>query len=199
MTDIDSLRADERAERGEPKRLYPSIAAWCDHCHLANMTWWRDPVTGNSIERDRGELMMLAISEIAEAMEGERKGKKDDHLPHRPAVEVELADALIRIFDYAGAYGLDMTLFTPEGSLNDIAKHCAEESPLKVRNKGDFLRGICQSLCAFQPHIAMVKIFRYAGTFGYDLDGAIREKLDYNASRIDHKPEHRAAEGGKKW
>jgi hypothetical protein len=35
-------------------------------------------------------------------MEGERKNLMDDHLPHRRSAEVELADALIRIFDYAG-------------------------------------------------------------------------------------------------
>ena len=53
----------------------------------------------------------------------------DDHLPHRPIVEVELADALIRILDFAGMKG-------------------------------------------------------------YDLGGAVREKLDYNRTRSDHKKEN---------
>ena len=37
---------------------------------------------------------MLIVSEIAEAMEGERKDLMDDKLPHRKMAEVELADAL---------------------------------------------------------------------------------------------------------
>lgn len=107
-------------------------------CHEANATWWKDPNTGEPIERNRGELLMLIVSEIAEAMEGERKGLMDDKLPHRRMAEVELADAIIRIFDYAGG-------------------------------------------------------------FGYDLQGAFVEKMEYNSSRADHKPEHRLSSGGKKW
>jgi hypothetical protein len=44
---------------------------------------------------------MLMVSELAEAMEGHRKGLMDDKLPHRTALEVELADCLIRILDAA--------------------------------------------------------------------------------------------------
>lgn len=80
--------------------------------------------------------LCLIHSEISEAMEGHRKGLMDDHLPHRSMVEVELADAVIRIADLAGALGLD-------------------------------------------------------------LGGAIAEKMTYNATRADHKPEARAAQGGK--
>ena len=76
--------------------------------HAENEKWWRNPATGDRIERNKGECLMLIVSEISEAMEGERKGLMDDHLPHRRAAEVELADALIRIFDYAGAHGYDL-------------------------------------------------------------------------------------------
>jgi len=51
---------------------------------------------------------MLCVSELAEAMEGHRKDLPDDKLPHRSMFEVELADCLIRIFDLAGGYGLDL-------------------------------------------------------------------------------------------
>lgn len=52
--------------------------------------------------------LCLVHSEISEAMEGARKNRMDDHLPHRKALEVELADAMIRILDLAGAYELDL-------------------------------------------------------------------------------------------
>ena|ERR1035437_6244792 len=107
-------------------------------CHGANQTWWHDPKTGERLNRNKGELLMLIVSEISECMEGERKDLMDDKLPHRKMAEVELADALIRIFDYAGAHG-------------------------------------------------------------YDLDGAVAEKLAFNAERLDHKPEARLAVGGKQW
>ena len=77
-------------------------------CHEANKRWWHDPTTGEYLFRNRGEMLMLIVSEISEAMEGERKQLADDKLPHRRMAEVELADALIRIFDYAGGLGYDL-------------------------------------------------------------------------------------------
>jgi NTP pyrophosphatase (non-canonical NTP hydrolase) len=47
-------------------------------------------------------------SELSEAFEGWRKNKQDDHLPLRKSLEVELADAMIRILDFAGENGLDL-------------------------------------------------------------------------------------------
>lgn len=76
--------------------------------HKANVTWWTDLKTGQRKERNVGELLMLATSELAEAMEGHRKNLQDDKLPHRKMFEVELADCLVRIFDMAGGLGLDI-------------------------------------------------------------------------------------------
>ncbi|MDO8903995.1 hypothetical protein [Hydrogenophaga sp.] len=54
------------------------------------------------------QKLCLTHSEVSEAMEGHRKGLMDDKLPHRQMIEVELADAVIRIADLAGALRLDL-------------------------------------------------------------------------------------------
>lgn len=89
-------------------------------------------------KREIGTLLMLVVSEVAEAMEGDRKNLMDDKLPHRTMLEVELADTLIRIFDIAGSKNLDLA-------------------------------------------------------------GAVREKLEFNKNRADHKLENRLLENGKKY
>lgn len=79
--------------------------ALVNQCHdLAYAAgWWN-----NSKQRNIAEALCLIHSEISEALEGYRKDKKDEHLPHHQSITVELADAIIRICDLAG--GLELPL-----------------------------------------------------------------------------------------
>lgn len=135
-----SIAAKPNPNNTEIKDEYAEqLNNFSDLCYSlsANGGWWTDLETGEPLVRNKGEMLMLMVTEIAEAMEGVRKGLPDDKLPHRSMEEVELADVMIRLFDYAGG-------------------------------------------------------------FGFDLGGAFIEKLQYNRTREDHKLENRKKDGGKK-
>ncbi len=109
--------------------------------HAQNVAkgWWNSPA-GHSVDDLNVCATKIALihSEVSEMLEGLRKGHADDHLPDLTMEEVEAADILIRLFDYAGARGLR-------------------------------------------------------------LNEAFVKKLVYNDHRADHKPDARAADGGKKF
>ena len=91
---------------------------------------WYHNLDGTPRQRNVGEMLCLVHSEISEAMEGHRKGLQDDHLPDRPMVEVELADAIIRIFDLAGFLGLDL-----EGAYRDKRAYNDQRADHKLENR----------------------------------------------------------------
>jgi len=108
----------------------------CSHTHLANKKWWHDPQTGQPIQRNVGEMLMLCVSELAEAMEGHRKGLKDDKLPTRTMLEVELADCIIRIFDISAGLGLDLGgAYVEKMAYNSIRADHKPENRIKEGGK----------------------------------------------------------------
>lgn len=107
-----------------------SLAQLMQECHEANINWWKDLETGELKKRNVGELLMLCVSELAEALEGHRKDLQDDKLPHRKMFEVELADCLIRIFDLAGALNLDL-----EGAYLEKMEYNKNRADHKIENR----------------------------------------------------------------
>jgi hypothetical protein len=82
---------------------------WLDALQLAiheeNKKWWVDK-DGNPLERNKSEMIALMHSELSECLEGVRKSLPDTHLPQYSMELVELADTIIRIFDYAEGHKL---------------------------------------------------------------------------------------------
>jgi hypothetical protein len=160
--------------------------------HAKNAKWWHDIVTGQPLKRNKGELLMLVITELAEAVEGIRKNLMDDHLPHRKMEEVEMADAVIRLLDYCGGFGVKISGFG--GIVFSVGN-----------NKAESVLEICYSVCDasnFNDHMigyVIRNIENYCIIFGLDLWGAVAEKMEYNMHRADHKAEARLADGGKKF
>lgn len=108
------------------------------HAIARESGWWKeyDEMPQQYRKHFIAGKIALMHSEVSEGLEGFRRRKMDEHLPHRPSQEVEFADTIIRILDQA------------------------------------------QEL-------------------GFDIEGAIIEKMAYNSVRPDHKPEARAAQDGK--
>lgn len=94
--------------------------------------WWLDLETGKSLigRRNMGEMLALVHSEISEALEAHRKNLADDKLPHRNGLEVELADAVIRIADIAGAHNLDVA-----GAIQEKLRYNATRQDHKIENR----------------------------------------------------------------
>lgn len=101
-----------------------------DACHGAakKSGWWAEGDT--EIKFHFSNKLCLIHSEVSEAMEGDRKNLMDTHLPNRPMREVELADAVIRIFDLAGGYNLDIA-----GAIFEKLRYNAKREDHKLENR----------------------------------------------------------------
>jgi NTP pyrophosphatase (non-canonical NTP hydrolase) len=90
----------------EPPVVTKIINDLCKTIHEKNVAagWW-DAADNPLVVPTK---LMLIVSELAEAMEGDRKSIPDTHLTHRSMLSVELADAIIRIADLAGFLNIQL-------------------------------------------------------------------------------------------
>jgi hypothetical protein len=103
---------------------------------VANLKWWQDPITKEPIERNTGELLMLAVTELAEALEGDRKNLQDDKLPEYKMFDVEVVDCIIRLLDIA-AHRIPKLgeIFEAKMAFNAIRKDHTHEARLAEGGK----------------------------------------------------------------
>tara|TARA_R110001592_G_scaffold190667_1_gene436674 strand:- start:304 stop:825 length:522 start_codon:yes stop_codon:yes gene_type:complete len=163
------------------------------HAQNKDMGWWDEP-------RQFSTFVCLFHSELSEAMEGDRKGLMDDHLPEYEMFWVELADFVIRCMDWLGS--------NDHNGLNDNFLIIKEDtSPIKLI--ADMHWNISSSYESDQngDHSerdawitdAVHTCFGFAKAKKFGIYSIILEKVEYNKHRADHKRENRAKTGGKKY
>lgn len=187
----------------------PELMALRDELHgnAVARGWWSDLSTGQRIERNFAELLMLENTEITEAHEGWQHDHMDDKLPHRQMVEVELADYVIRALDRSGGFNINVgnqwyVVFRDTAHVwSGVAEH-AETVFLELFNIGSLTMEAHRKSDAYrvetatQSGIALALVF--GQSLGLDVLGAIREKAEFNKVRKDHDVAERLKDGGKK-
>lgn len=185
--------------------------------HVWNAKWWAD-LEGKPIRRDTGTLLMLVVSELAEAMEGRRKSKPgaplmDDKLPHREMAEVELADVLIRCLDAASSDQYNKNKESIHREVQHIIQFKGSDlyrTMLNMQEGTQLLYLTSAATRAMDTYAYTGEVFKslchviastiiLAAIWDYDLFTATDEKNAFNLTRVDHSVEARKQDGGKKW
>lgn len=197
---------------------------WAAAVHKLNAKWWHDPATGLPIERRKRQMLQLMLSEVAEAMEGERKNLMDDKLPQRRMGEVEIADTVIRALDWCGGFGIKLEDYVaisgyyfnshdtpqPFHADNDagddlfLISRCIHMMGHIVGGGNQFKKfgretdyTVVMNKAAASDLIHACECYCHAR--GYSLWSTVVEKLNYNVVRKDHQAEARLQADGKKW
>ena len=149
--------------------------------------------------------LMLVACELAEAVEADREGRRSDRRTYnfllqeygeplekhlfekhiKDTVEDELADAVIRLLDFAGMKGFDI----PENYITEEQiKNEADEVKEWMINKtfADVVFTSCLvniESAKENPETLIYAIFVVAELYGIDLIWHIKEKMIYNETR----------------
>ena len=161
-------------------------------------------------ERPLITLLALINSELYEALEGYRKNLKDDHLPQYDNFAVEMADAIIRLYDLMGYQNIeyqqyfslseteleelkDYLIETYDGEKNLVPAFIMMLTHLVMEIESKKFK-LTYTVFVDQAHYFMKNVFGYS-----NFEEIIQAKLEYNKQRADHKLENRKKENGKRF
>ena len=145
-------------------------------------------------------FLCLVISELMEAVEADRKGRhadrnrfdyymnmkerSDDEFSYafrydiKDSVEDELADACIRLLDFAGLRGYDLEIFDYEGSdTEDYSDMGFTEAMFRI------CVYVTDNFYRDEPFILLNEIFAFCKDRNIDIVWYIEQKMKYNELR----------------
>lgn len=85
-----------------------NVIAACHHDQMVKNGFWALNESARNLRIEKIYRICLMHEELGEATTGVRTDAWDDKIADRKAEEVELADCILRIMDYAEGYGLDV-------------------------------------------------------------------------------------------
>ena len=150
-----------------------------------------------------GHYFMLVVCELAEAVEADRRGRWVENREEyerliricdesihahlfeihiKDTVEDELADAVIRLLDYAGMKDVNVNR-----RLENLCDDEEDDEPANKDNK-NFVEKVFEVVQIFlmdeYVEYTILDIFRLAKSYHIDLMWHIREKMKYNKQRV---------------